>query len=114
MVEALERLVEALRRVEPALLSGADCATAADCLAVATGASLGDAKAALETAAALPAIPEVRDGLAAGMLSVAQAGEVTRTEIEHPGSAAALVGVARNGSLQGLREAARRIRLNTA
>ena len=143
----VERLVEALRRVEPALLSGTDCARLAERLAVAekacaglraraaaraaecgahrgfgyaqpadwlakvSGSSVGEAKAALETAASLPEVPEVREALAVGELSLAQAAEIARTEETRPGSAAVLVDVARRRGLQAVRDEGRRIRM---
>ena len=146
----VERLVEALRRVEPALLPGADCAVLAERLAVAekacaglraraaaraaecgahrgrgyaqaadwlaqvAGSSVGEARAALETAASLPGVPGVGEALAEGSLSLAQAREVARTEEERPGSAAVLVELARRRGLQALRDEARRMRLAAA
>jgi hypothetical protein len=147
MLGQVDRLVEALRRVDPALLSGADCARlaerlataekacaglraraaarAADCgahrglgyaqpadwLAKLSGSSVGEARAALETAAVLPEVPEVREALAAGSLSLAQAREIALTEGERPGSASVLLDVARRRGLQAVREEARRMRV---
>ena len=146
----VERLVEALRRVDPELLAGADCAVLAECLAVAekacaglraraaaraaecgahrglgytepadwlarvSGSSVGEAKEALETAASLPGVPEVKEALAGGLLSLAQAREIARTEGERPGSAAVLVDVARRRGLQAVRDEGRRMRLAVA
>jgi hypothetical protein len=146
----VERLVEALRHVDPGLLSGADCALlaerlavaekacaglrarvaarAADCgahrgrghvdaadwLAQATGGSRGEARAVLETAAAVGAVPEVGQALATGTLSLAQAREIARTEAEVPGSAGSLVDLASRSNLQALRDESRRLRLGAA
>lgn len=143
----VERLVEALGHVDPALLSGADCALlaermavaekacaglrarvaarAADCgahrerghadavdwLAQATGHSRGEARAALETAAAVASVPAVGEALATGALSLDQAAEIVRTEAQVPGSAGGLVDLASRSSLQVLRDESRRMRL---
>ena len=147
VLEQVERLVEALRRVEPGQLSGTDCARLAERLAVAekacaglrvraaaraadcgahrgfgyaqpadwlaqvSGSSVGEAKAALETAVALPEVPEVGEAVAAGELSLAQAREIARTEEARPGSASLLLDVARRRGLAAVRDEGRRIRL---
>ena len=55
------------------------------------GSSLPAAKAALETVTALDALPATREAVAAGRVSLAQAGEITRAEAEAPGSEAGLL-----------------------
>jgi hypothetical protein len=82
-------------------------ADVSDWLARASGTTAGSAKAALDTAAALESQPEAKAALEAGELSLAQARELVRTEAECPGSAADLLGVARQNSLKTLKEQAR-------
>jgi hypothetical protein len=82
-------------------------ADVSDWLARASGSSSGSAKAALDTAAALQAQPEVKAALEAGELSMAQAQELAKTEASCPGSAASLLGVATEQSLKTLKEQAR-------
>ena len=82
-------------------------ADVSDWLARASGSSSGAAKAALDAAAALQEQPEVKAALEAGELSMAQAQELAKTEASCPGSAADLLGVAKEGSLKTLKEQAR-------
>lgn len=146
----VEQLVEVLKHVDPALLSGADCAALAERLAVAekacaglraraairaaecgahrrlgyaqpadwlaklSGSSVGEARAALETAVVLPSVPEVGQALADGELSLAEAREIARTEGDRPGSAAVLVDIARRRGLRAVRDEGRRMRLASA
>lgn len=88
-------------------------ADASDWMARATGSSASAAKAALDTAAALAAMPETRAALEAGELSIAQAREIVKTEAACPGSAAGLLGVAKGQSLKALKEQARDRRLRS-
>lgn len=88
-------------------------ADASDWMARATGTSTAAAKAALDMTAALEELPEARAALEAGELSLAQVQELVKTEAECPGSAAALLGVAREQSLKSLKEQARDRRLGT-
>ena len=83
----------------------------ADWLARVSGSSVGEAKAALETAAAVEAVPEVQDALTQGSLSLAQAWEIARTEEIRPGSAELLLDVARRRGLAAVRDEGRRMRL---
>ena len=102
-----------------AAVRAADCgahrhkgfADAADWVARAAGTSAVEAKTALETAKALEKMPHTRAALEAGELSLAQAYEVARTEVECPGSEVELVAVARTESLKALKERARKHRL---
>src|SRR5688572_12061422 len=89
-------------------------ADAADWLAQATGSSRGEAKAALETAAAVAEVPEVGEAVTEGTLSLDQAREIVRTEAECPGTAAELVALASRRGLGALREEGRRLRLGAA
>ena len=82
-------------------------ADVSDWLARESGSSMGAAKAALDTAAALEEQPEVKAALEAGDLSLAQARELVKTEAACPGSAAELLDVARGQSLKTLKEQAR-------
>jgi len=82
-------------------------ADVSDWLARASGSSSGSAKAALDTAAALQEQPEVKAALEAGELSMAQAQELAKTEASCPGSAASLLGVAKERGLKTLKEQAR-------
>jgi hypothetical protein len=89
-------------------------ADAAAWLARASGTSTGQAKAELDTARALRALPDTRAAVAAGELSLAQASEVARTEAECPGSEAELLAVAKGGSLKTLKETGKKRRLGAA
>jgi hypothetical protein len=82
-------------------------ADVSDWMARATGSSANSAKAALDTASALEAQPEVNAALGAGELSFAQARELVRTEAAVPGSGTELLDLAKNHSLKTLKERAR-------
>ena len=82
-------------------------ADVSDWLARASGSTSGSAKAALDTAAALQEQPAVKAALESGELSMAQAQELVKTEASCPGSAASLLGVAKERSLKTLKEQAR-------
>jgi hypothetical protein len=84
---------------------------AADWLAAVTGHGRGEAKADLDTARALGELPATRAAVVAGEVSLAQAGEVVRTEAEVPGTEADLLALARRAGLGPLREEARTRRL---
>ncbi len=84
---------------------------AASWLAHTSGVTAGEARNALSTAAALTSAPLTREALLAGQMSLAQAGEITKTEKAVPGSEADLVELAARSSIAGLREAARKRRL---
>jgi hypothetical protein len=75
------------------------------------GSSAPEAKAALETAAALERCPETKEALIRGELSLGQAREITRTEATRPGSEAELVEAAKRESHHSFRERARKRRL---
>jgi hypothetical protein len=80
-------------------------------LARQSGTTTGEARNALKTASLLDDCPQTRDALVAGELSVGQAGEIVRTEAECPGSEEKLLSLARTTGMTGLREAARKTRL---
>jgi hypothetical protein len=86
-------------------------ADAADWLARTSGTSMVDAKGALATARALEDLPATLAAVTAGELSLAQASEVARTEVECPGSEQELLEVARAGSLRTLRDRAQKTRM---
>lgn len=87
----------------------------ADWLAREAGSSRRDAEAALDVAASLPDLPATRAALDAGELSLAQAAEIANTAgavtpEQRPAVEADLLTVARQHSLRGLRDRARRHR----
>ena len=84
---------------------------AADWLAAVSGRGRGEARCELDTARALEDLPATRAAVVAGQVSLAQAGEVVRTEAEAPGSEADLLALARRSSLVAVREEARSRRL---
>jgi hypothetical protein len=86
-------------------------ADVADWMARAVGSTVGSAKMALETVAALESQPDAKAVLDAGELSFAQAHELVRTEAAVPGSTAELLDVARGQSLRTLKEQARHRRV---
>jgi hypothetical protein len=75
------------------------------------GSSPGEARAALEAAAAVESCPETRDALLAGKLSMAQAGVIASTEEACPGSERHLVELAGRADLGALKDEARKRRL---
>jgi 5-methylcytosine-specific restriction endonuclease McrA len=82
-----------------------------DWLARQMGSSSAEARTALDTATALESCPGTRAALVSGELSLAQAGEIARTEAQRPGCEAELLDLARTSSLASLRDAARKTRL---
>lgn len=87
-------------------------ADGADWLAQLSGTSRGEARAALETVSAIGSCPTAHAALVAGKLSLAQAGEIAKTEAVRPGVEAELVSVAQRQSLCVLRDVARKKRLS--
>src|SRR5207237_7886975 len=67
----------------------------ADWLAQVSGTTRGEARAALETAATVGSCPATRAALASGDVSLAQAGEIVKTEAVRPGSETELVSLAK-------------------
>src|ERR671918_2722254 len=80
-------------------------------VARAMGTSMGVAKKTLETGSALKDAPEVGSALAAGDISLDQAGEIAGAEQAKPGSATELLAVAQTESFHALSDRARRIKL---
>lgn len=147
LLEIARSFRDALVGFDPTLLSGDDCATvveqlavtekacaaararaavrAGDCgvhrrrgfrragewLAHSTGSSPGEARAALETAAEVERLPQTRKAMAAGELSLAQAGVIARTEAECQGAEAELLDLAHRFGLAELKDRARTRRL---
>ena len=86
-------------------------ASTCEWMAASVGSSLRDAKTALETVAAVEFLPDTKDALAEGRISVAQAEEIAKTEAEVPGSEAELLELAQESSLGRVRERGRRRRV---
>jgi hypothetical protein len=86
-------------------------ADVSDWMARATGSTAGAVKTALETVAAIAAQPEAKAALDAGVISLAQARELVKTEAAVPGSSADLLEVASSQSLRALKDEARDRRL---
>jgi hypothetical protein len=83
----------------------------ADWVARATGSTARDARVELETTERLASCPATQTAVAAGDVSVAQAGEIVRTVAVVPGSEAELLELARTASMSSLRDRARKRRL---
>jgi hypothetical protein len=79
-------------------------------LARVNGSSVGAAKAAIETVAALGSCPQTAAAVASGELSLEQAHEITKTEAARPGSERELLHVARQSGLRTLKDQARKRR----
>ena len=90
--------------------AGAGSASGAEWLARTSGTTTGQARAALDTMASLESCPATREQLAAGELSLDQAGEIARTEAAVPGSETELLARARSVPLRQLKERARKRR----
>jgi hypothetical protein len=108
---AAARVLAAARAAECGAHRQKGFADAADWLARASGTSMVEARTALATAKALEGMPATRAAATAGEVSLAQAGELARTEAECPGSEAELLPVAKNGTLKNLRDRATSTRL---
>ena len=74
-----------------------------------TGTSIGKAKATVETAKTLRDAEPVATAFASGVLSFDQATEIARAEQARPGSAEALLTIAKEESFQVLREKSRKV-----
>ncbi len=97
------------RRVDDSLVwerHGYRCA--AEHLAAATGSSLGDARAELETSKALPALPATRRALVTGEVSSAQGAVIADAARLNPGAEGDLVRAAATVNLRELRDQAGR------
>jgi hypothetical protein len=88
-------------------------ADAHDWVATATGTTSSAAREALRTITEVEQCPEVRDALALGDVSLAQASEIVRTAAEVPGFDAELLDVARTGTLGAVRTRARKRRVES-
>jgi hypothetical protein len=109
---AAVRARAAVRAAECGAHGGQGLADASDWLARATGSTRAEARAELETAVAVESCPATRQALAAGELSLGQAGEIAKTEHQQPGSEDELLAVAHRESFATLKDVARRVRLN--
>lgn len=85
-------------------------ASAEDWLAGLTGSTRGQAKSDLDTGARLGDCPKTKEAAVDGELSLGQAGEIARTEVEKPGSEDALVDKAKSSTRQELNDACRKRR----
>ena len=81
-----------------------------DWLASTTGSSFRDAREAVATIGAVAKVPETRDALFEGNVSMEQAAEIARTEAQVPGTEAELLELAKVSSLSRVRERARKRR----
>ena len=82
-----------------------------DWVAKVTGTTSSAAREALRTVGEVERLPDTRDALASGDVSMSQAAEIVRTEAEVPGSEQELLDVARGGTLGALRTQARKRRV---
>jgi hypothetical protein len=82
-------------------------AAAPDWLAALSGSTVHDARVALETVAEVAVCPDTRDALFSGRVSMAQAREITQTEMVAPGNEAELLELATAGGLRRVRDVAR-------
>jgi hypothetical protein len=105
------RVLAAARAAQCGAQKGRGFSSPARWLADASGTTTGAAKAALDTAKNLDKCPHTKDALLAGDLSLAQANEITKTEVAVPGSESELVELAGRTGVNGLVDAARRRRL---
>jgi hypothetical protein len=104
------RTLMARRLEEVRAWDGTGHRTAAELLASVTGSSLGAARQELETSAALPHQPLVREGLKDGRLSPAQGAVIADAVTAAPEAAARLVDAAARSNLNELRQQAGRIK----
>ena len=121
------RVAEELARTEKACAAAraraatraADCRAhrergygdAADWLAAVSGRGRGEARSELEAARAMEDSALIKAAAVAGEVSLAQAGEIARTEAEVPGTEGELLALARRSGLGAVREEGRRQRL---
>jgi hypothetical protein len=84
--------------------------SAAKWLADVSGSSVGDAAGALATVESLAKLPHTDQALRAGKISPAQARHIAEGSVNDPSAEGELLGVAQSGSLNDLRDAARRTR----
>jgi hypothetical protein len=119
LLRDLARVRKAVEAFEAAVAAGAAStgahrragfAAAPDWLAAVSGSTPHDARVALETVAEVEACPSTRDALFQGDVSMAQAREITRTEMVAPGHEADLLELATGSSLRRVRKVARELR----
>ncbi|MBM3676136.1 MAG: DUF222 domain-containing protein [Actinobacteria bacterium] len=79
-------------------------------LAATLGTSVGQARAALETAERVAGLPETREALRAGRLSATQAELVSSAAVADPHAEAVLLASARRDGIKGLRDTCARVR----
>jgi hypothetical protein len=79
-------------------------------LAKVSGTSVGEAAGALATVESLPKLPHTDQALREGKISPAQARQIAEGSVNDPSAEWDLLGVAQSGSLNELRDAARRTR----
>jgi hypothetical protein len=84
---------------------------AIDWLGRISGTSAGQARAVLDTAAALEDCPQTKEAVVAGELSLAQGAEIAKTEAASPGTEVEMVSLAKASSLGVLKDKARSHRL---
>ncbi len=101
------RLLAGARAVSCGAHKGRGFSDGAAWVARQVGATTGQARQGLETAAGLAGCPSTQSALLAGELSLLQAAEIAKAESEAPGSEASLVELAKRSDLGQLREAAR-------
>jgi hypothetical protein len=113
----VEKRCAAVRALAAARAAGCDAhkergyPTAAAWLAHQSGISTGEARSVLATGAALEGCPATKEAVLAGEVSLTQAGEITKTETVVSGSERALLDLASTTGMAGLRDAARKVRL---
>ena len=81
-------------------------ADTSDWVASITGSTTSDARRTLEAVSKVETCSATRDALTKGDVSIAQAGEIARTEAEVPGSEPELLELAKRGSLGAVRDTA--------
>jgi len=86
--------------------------SAAHLVAASTGASVGQARALVDTARHLPELPATEEALRAGQLSEAQAREITSAAVEAPGAERELLERAHSDGLAGLKQFAAQVKAN--
>jgi 5-methylcytosine-specific restriction endonuclease McrA len=104
---AAARLLAAARAVSCGAHQQRGFSDGAAWMARQVGSTTGQAREALGTAAGLSDCPGTREALLAGELSLAQAGQITRSQADTPGAEAELLGLAKRSDLSQLRERAR-------
>jgi hypothetical protein len=105
------RLRAAVRAGECGAHRARGFADPSDWIASSSGSTIRDSRAALDAVRVVEALPETRDALVTGEVSIAQAAEIARTEAEVPGSEAELLELAKSASLGVVRDRARKRRM---